>query len=221
MSEHSYFITGTDTGIGKTWTTLALMQALQKRGQSVIGMKPVAAGCEWLEGQWKNEDALLMQQNSSVSLSYSEINPYAFELPVSPHLACGQSVVDLALIKERFSALQQKADRVLVEGAGGWLSPLSPNFDNAQLARKLCLPVIMVVGLRLGCINHALLTRQAILASGVKFAGWIAVQMDQSMLHQEDNIAYLKQQIDRPLLWTLPYKEKRMFDQADFFPQGI
>lgn len=221
MSEQGYFITGTDTGIGKTWSTLAVMHVLQQRGLIVLGMKPIAAGCEWRDGYWRNEDALLIQQYASINLPYSEINPYAFEMPVSPHLACGETVVDLSRIHECLMSLQRQADLVLVEGAGGWLSPLSPDFDNAQLAAKLRLPVIMVVGVRLGCINHALLTQQAIVASGVDFAGWIAVKMDQSMSHQQENIDYLRQRIDSPLLGVLPYMEKPAFDRIHFFLQGI
>ncbi len=157
-----FFITGTDTDVGKTWVTVALMRRFRRQGFAVAGMKPVAAGCDWREGRLKNQDALLIQENSKPALAYEQVNPYAFERPVSPHLACGGVDVRLDLILDVFKGMQKNADRVLVEGAGGWLSPLGMAFDNADLAVALQIPVILVVGIRLGCINHARLTFQAI-----------------------------------------------------------
>lgn len=199
-----YFITGTDTNIGKTWSAVALMRALQLRGQIVNGMKPVAAGCEWMQGGWKNQDALLLQQYSSGAFDYRKINPYAFKKPVSPHIACGAVAVDIDVILADFRYLQSFSDLVLVEGAGGWFSPLSKSWDNAYLARALQLPVILVVGLRLGCINHARLTYQAVKQSGLQVAGWLAVKVDVNMQSCQANLDYLHACIDAPCWGVLP-----------------
>lgn len=200
-----FFITGTDTNVGKTWSTLALMRALQMQGLSVAGMKPVAAGCEWMQGGWRNSDALSLQQYASCSVDYLHVNPYAFELPVSPHIACGDIDVKLDVILDSFQFLKAQSDCVLVEGAGGWFSPLSKAWDNAYLAVALRLPVILVVGARLGCINHALLTYQAIQQSGCELAGWLAVRIDPDMPQFQANLDFLKQAIDSPLLGVLPH----------------
>ena len=214
MSEaQGYFITGTDTHVGKTWVTVALMRMFKQQGLSVVGMKPVAAGCEWQQGQWKNEDALLIQENASVSLPYDHINPYAFKLPISPHLACEGKKVDINVLQENLEKLKQQVDVVLVEGAGGWFSPLCETFDNASLAKIMQLPVIMVVAVRLGCINHALLTWQSIQASAVECAGWVAVKIDNQMLQADENIQYLQKQIDVPLMGVLPHLNRPDFDK--------
>ncbi|WP_026604393.1 dethiobiotin synthase [Methylomonas sp. 11b] len=201
----AFFITGTDTNVGKTWTTIALMRCLQMQGLSAVGMKPVAAGCEWHDGMLKNSDALLMQQYASVPLEYREINPYAFEAAISPHLACGGVEVSMDVIADGFVRLQQRVDVVLVEGAGGWYSPLSSDLDNAGLAQALRLPVILVVGVRLGCINHARLTMSAIRRSGLSCAGWVAVQIDPKMPGFDGNLAFLREVIEAPLLGVLPF----------------
>lgn len=200
-----FFITGTDTSVGKTWSTVALMQALQARGLSVNGMKPVAAGCEWMQGGWRNSDAVLLQRYASSALDYEDVNPYAFQLPVSPHIACGDTDVKLAVILNAFRFLTTQGDCVLVEGAGGWFSPLCRVWDNAYLAVALQLPIILVVGMRLGCINHALLTYQAIQRSGCELAGWLAVRIDKDMPEFQANLDFLKQGIGSPLLGVLPH----------------
>ncbi len=213
MTNDGYFISGTDTGVGKTWATVALMRALQTRGLRVAGMKPVAAGCCWLDGEWKNEDALLIQRHASVSLSYRQVNPYAFEMPVSPHLAAGDTYVDAERLIASLDDLKSLADVVLVEGAGGWLSPLSVELTNAALAEKFGLPVVLVVGMRLGCINHGLLTWGAIRASGVACTGWVAVSTEaKEMPFFQENIDYLRQRIEAPLVGVLPYQEQADFD---------
>lgn len=201
-----FFITGTDTDVGKTWCGVALMRMLRARGHIVAGMKPVAAGCEWLDGRWQNRDAALLLQNASWVPAYELVNPYAFINPVSPHLACGDVVVDIRVIRSAFDALSSRADYVVVEGAGGWFSPLSRQYDNAALAAALELPVIMVVGMRLGCINHARLTFDAIKRSGLILAGWIAVRIDPEMAQFEGNMEYLRQAIDAPLLGVMPHQ---------------
>ncbi|MGZ0079310.1 dethiobiotin synthase [Methylomonas sp. YC3] len=208
----AFFITGTDTNVGKTWTTIALMRYLQMQGLSTVGMKPVAAGCEWHDGMLKNSDALLMQQYASVPLEYREINPYAFEAAISPHLACGGVDVSVDVVSDGFTRLQQRADVVLVEGAGGWYSPMSGVLDNAGLAQALRLPVILVVGVRLGCINHARLTMSAIRQAGLSCAGWVAVQIDQAMPGFDGNLTYLRERLDAPLLGILPFSAAGDFE---------
>lgn len=218
----SYFITGTDTGVGKTWVTLGLMACFKQQGFNVAGMKPVAAGCEWRQGQWQNEDALQIQQQASIDLPYSVINPYAFKQPVSPHLACCGENVELSLIKDRFNRIQQQADRILVEGAGGWYSPLSETLDNCQLAHALGIPVILVVAIRLGCINQALLSWRAIQASGAECIGWIAVLNDREMQLAEENIQYIQQAIKAsPLLGVIPYMEKMDVKKMTHYLKGF
>ena len=207
-----YFITGTDTDIGKTWVTVALMRRFRLQGFEVAGMKPVSAGCEWRQGSFKNRDALLLQENASSALEYELINPYAFVLPVSPHLACGDVDVKLDNILAAFTLLKTKADVMLVEGAGGWLSPLSLQLDNAVLAKAMQLPVIVVVGVRLGCINHARLTFQSIRQMGVNCAGWVAVEIVPDMFEFEANLDYLRSCADAPLLGVLPHLPEADFD---------
>jgi len=206
-----FFITGTDTDVGKTWATIALIRFFKSQGMSVVGMKPVAAGCKWLDGQLKNEDALLIQENASVDMEYQQINPYAFETPVSPHLAAKQTVKS-EVILQAFYDLKDKAEVVLVEGAGGWLVPVNGEYDIADLAKDMQLPVIMVVAIRLGCINHARLTYQAIINSGCVCAGWLAVCVDSKMVMQKENIATIKNKIAAPLLGELPHTLKKDFD---------
>lgn len=207
-----YFITGTDTNSGKTWVTVSLMRKFRKQGLSVVGMKPVAAGCQRLDGRLTNPDALLIQENCSFQLSYEQINPYAFTMPVSPHIACGDTVVDSEKIMLGLVGLWQTADVVIVEGAGGWLSPLGKSLDNASLAQALQLPVILVVGMRLGCINHARLTAAAVTTSMLPFAGWVGVELSPDMPGFHENLDYLMNSLDAPLLGVLPYSPGADFD---------
>jgi dethiobiotin synthetase len=217
--EKGYFITGTDTNVGKTWATIALMRYFKQQGKSVAGMKPVASGCsfpcaawECQEVQLKNEDALLIQENASLKIEYDLINPYAYELPISPHIAGINNPVKLANIVERFNALKAVAEIALVEGSGGWYAPLNDHEDNSDLAKSLALPVIMVVAIRLGCINHAKLTWQAIQHSGIPCAGWIAMCVDPDMLKPDENIHTIKTALNVPLLGVLPYLASADFD---------
>lgn len=206
--KQGFFITGTDTGVGKTWATVALMNYFKAQGKTVVGMKPVASGCEVIEGILKNEDALLLQQHASVFLDYPQINSFSFLAPVSPHLAADNDEVDLNKIYKDFEYLKTQADVVLVEGVGGWLVPLNNQGDDVEdLANKLQLPVIMVVAIRLGCINHARLTYQAIKATGIECAGWIAMCLEPEMLKINENINTLEEVIDAPLLGILPYSK--------------
>ncbi|GFO72003.1 dethiobiotin synthetase [Bathymodiolus japonicus methanotrophic gill symbiont] len=205
-----YFITGTDTGIGKTWSTVALMQYFKNQGKTVLGMKPVASGCDELDGRLKNEDALLLQQYASFALPYEDVNPYAFTLPVSPHIAAEQAGIEIVLdeIVDKYQQIENLADIVLVEGVGGWLVPLNAHQHVADLAKQLKLPVIVVVGMRLGCINQAKLTFAAIQQSRVECRGWIASCMEQDMLMLDENIQTLCQATEMPLLAVLPFREK-------------
>ncbi len=204
-----FFITGTDTGVGKTQVTVALMKNLKAQGRTVIGMKPVAAGCQRVKGVWVNDDALQLQRHSSVQLPYETINPYAFERPLSPHLAARHDgkVVSLERLVSESLLLASQVDCLLIEGAGGWEVPLNENARISDLAKKVGFPVILVVGLRLGCINHALLSILAIQQSGLACAGWIANQIDPEMECQEENIETLRQQIKPPLLAFMPWQE--------------
>lgn len=205
--EKGYFITGTDTNVGKTWATVALMRYFKRQGKSVVGMKPVASGCLMQDGQLRNEDALLIQENASLPVDYDVINPYAYELPVSPHIAGVNNPAKLDLLVAKFEQLKTLADIVVVEGAGGWYSPLNEREDNSDLATALGLPVIMVVAIRLGCINHAKLTYQAIMQSGITCAGWIAACTDPELLSRDENILTLTNALGVPLLGVLPYRK--------------
>jgi dethiobiotin synthetase len=211
--KQGFFITGTDTAVGKTWTTVTLMHYFKQQGNSVVGMKPIASGCKNIDGFLQNEDALLLQQHASLILDYQKINSYSFLDPVSPHLAAGDHEVDLDKISQALDYLKTQAEIVLVEGVGGWLVPLNTQGDSVEtLAKKLQLPVMMVVGIRLGCINHACLTYQAIKASGVECVGWLACCIDPTMLKASENIATIQQAVDVPLLGTLLYSKAANFD---------
>lgn len=205
--EQGYFVTGTDTNVGKTWATVALLRYLKAHGKTVLGMKPVASGCFQKDGKWLNDDAILLRENSSQFLEYDLINPYAFELPVSPHIAGDDRPVDLNVILSTFEVIKNKAQVVLVEGAGGWHSPLNDNSDNSDLAEMLNLPVILVVAIKLGCINHAVLTIEAVRRKGLTCAGWIAVHLDREQLFPERVVADLSAKLKAPLLGRLPYLE--------------
>lgn len=209
----SYFITGTDTNVGKTWVTLALINYFKKQNLSVIGMKPVSAGCEKIAGIWQNDDALAIQKHNSIPVDYSLINPYAYELPISPHLTCKDNPVDLEILFSHFQNLQTLADVIIVEGAGGWYVPLNESETIADLAKKLNVPIIMVVAIKLGCINHALLTFEAIKNAGLNCAGWIAVCNDESFNYLDMTIDSIKKRIDTPLLGTLPFFKENDFEK--------
>lgn len=211
MTSRGVFITGTDTNVGKTWSSIALMHGLQRLGVTVLGMKPVAAGCDWLDGSWKNADALLLQQHASRQVDYALINPYAFEPALSPHIACDGRVVDLQGIVKIYRQLAGQTDLVVVEGAGGWYSPLDRRIANVDLALALRLPVLLVVGMRLGCINQALLSWRALQLSGLPGAGWLAVELEPAMAGLAANLSYLQAAIDAPLLGVLPYQSSPDF----------
>lgn len=201
-----YFIAGTDTGVGKTQISVGLIHALRQQGLSVAGMKPVASGCVETESGLRNDDALQLQAAASREHPYDDINPYAFAPPIAPHIAAQQvgRSISLQVIEERLHRLQASAECVVVEGVGGWQVPLDQEQTMAQLAQQLGFPVILVVGLRLGCLNHALLSHDAILESGLNCAGWIANQVDPHMEYVSENIDYLQRHLRAPLLGSVP-----------------
>lgn len=207
MILRSFFITGTDTETGKTWATRALMAALQSRGSSVIGMKPVASGCAVTSAGLRHDDALQLQAQSSCQLDYELINPYAFEPPIAPHIAAEAAGISINLkyIAEAHRKLVTRADYVIVEGIGGWRVPLGRESSLVDVVRHLRLHVILVVGLRLGCINHALLSAETIFADGIPFAGWIANAIDPDYAEADKTVQTLSSRISAPLLATLPY----------------
>ncbi len=203
-----FFVTGTDTGVGKTTITLGLMQALQARGEAVTAMKPVASGCESTASGLVSADARRLQAQSSIGLSYDKVNPYAFEPPIAPHLAAdaGGVSIQIGIIEQAFRRLAAEADRVIVEGVGGWLVPINQRQTMADVAVALGLPVIMVVAVRLGCINHALLTAGALKSTGLRLAGWIANRVDPSCGIPDAIIATLGVWLEAPLLADVPYR---------------
>lgn len=206
-SEGGFFITGTDTDVGKTRCTLGMMAWLQQQGSSVVAMKPVASGCEATPEGLRNEDALLLQAQGSLQVDYSLINPYPFAPAIAPHLAAAKAgmQIEIPTILDAFRLLSSQADYTLVEGVGGWRVPLNEEESVADLARALGLPVLLVVGVRLGCINHALLSAEAIRASGLKLAGWIANSVAPDMAAPEQNIQAIEQRLGAPLLGRIPY----------------
>ena len=204
-----FFIAGTDTGIGKTFVSCALLKAFADKGECVGAMKPIAAGCEKTPDGWQNDDALQLMQHTNIELSYQLINPVALPPPIAPHIAIEQAgeSVTIAQLTKHFEQIKNRADYFIVEGAGGWLVPLNKNESMADIPKAFGLDVILVVGIRLGCINHALLTVDAIQQSGNQLAGWVANIIDPEMLMTDENIAALKNRIRAPLLGTLPYMD--------------
>lgn len=202
-----YFLTGTDTEIGKTFTSCALLLAWQKQELSAVGYKPVAAGATKVDGVLANEDALALLKAGSEGFSLEEVNPYCLREAIAPHIAAKNEGVslELPLILAGFQQLARRADRVLVEGVGGFRVPLGDYFDSADLAKAIGMPVILVVGMRLGCINHALLTVEAILSRGLKLAGWVANTLQPEMPRLQENLETLRTAIPAPCLGVLPY----------------
>ena len=202
-----YFLTGTDTDVGKTHVAVQLIERWRRDGRRVLAMKPVASGCERAaDGTLVNGDVERLVAATG-QRDRELMNPYRFEPPISPHFAAREAGVEISLTRlvEHYRSLARQADIVLVEGAGGWLAPLSDRLDIADLAVALDLPVMLVVGMRLGCINHARLSAQAIVDRGLPLAGWIANRIDPDMARHEDNLATLKAKIAAPLLLEVPY----------------
>jgi dethiobiotin synthetase len=200
-----YFITGTDTGVGKTLIASALVHQFAQSGLKSVGMKPVAAGCELVNGELISEDVTRLIAASNVAAPLAQINPYAFEPAIAPHITAQQAEVkiELATIQSAYQELAARADVVVVEGAGGFCVPLGDTLDTADLSKALNLPIILVVGMRLGCLNHALLTVEAIQARGLVLAGWVANQIDPQMQAFDENLSALKQRIAAPCIATV------------------
>lgn len=193
----AFFVTGTDTEIGKTHVTCLLLRQYVAQGLKVIGMKPIAAGCEQIDGEWVNDDVQRLVAASNVQAPIDLINPYRFKEPIAPHLAAENAgvTIDIKVIVSAFEQLQAMADVVIVEGAGGFLVPLNAHDDMADLAIALGIPTILVVGMRLGCINHSLLTAEAIKSRGLALQGWVANHIDPQMYVQSENIQTITQQL--------------------------
>lgn len=209
MSRQTYFITGTDTGVGKTFVACALLRAFAAQQRSTLGLKPVAAGCVQTADGLRNDDALALAAAATVKLPYAQVNPFALAAPLAPHIALALEgkrirVAQLAGLV-RGATMQARADVTLIEGAGGWRVPVNEQETLADLARELKTPVILVVGLRLGCINHTLLTAEAIRRDGLVLAGWVANAVDGDMLAREENIATLRSALAAPLLGIVPH----------------
>jgi dethiobiotin synthetase len=204
------FVTGTDTEIGKTLVTCALLHALARAGLHAAGMKPVAAGAEERDGVWHNDDADRIAAASNVALPRELTTPYLLREAAAPHIAARMEgvAIDADHIRACYLRIAGMADAVVVEGVGGFRVPLSDRVDTADLAHALALPVIMVVGLRLGCINHALITAEAIDGHGLKLAGWVANTIDPGMAHAAANIDALAPRLPAPLLGQLPRFER-------------
>ena len=205
-----YFITGTDTGVGKSFVTCALLFTLKAQGIAAIGMKPIAAGGEMTPEGLNNADVEALHLASGVKLQREDLNCYLLSEPIAPHIAAANEDIDIDLdvIRQRFDQLAELADVVLVEGVGGFIVPLGDSINTADLAQDLDLPVILVVGMRLGCLNHALLTQEAILARGLTLAGWVANQIDPHMAELDANIEALEERIRAPLLGVIEWQRQ-------------
>lgn len=200
------FITGTDTGVGKTLVTATLLESLRHLGIAALGMKPVAAGCEQVDGVWVNEDVERLRTASATALPERLVNPYMFREPIAPHIAADRKGVKIEIprLVDACADLMRQAEVVLVEGVGGFLVPIDAQRDMADLAQALNLPVVLVVGMRLGCINHALLTQEAILRRGLTLAGWVANRLDPEMAAYGENLDTLRQRLNAPLIAEIP-----------------
>ncbi|PWK83900.1 dethiobiotin synthase [Fulvimonas soli] len=201
------FVAGTDTGIGKTHAACALLHALRAAGRDAVGMKPVASGCIETPEGLRNEDALALQAASAGAPPYALVNPVALRAPLSPHLAAAREGVAVALppLRAAFGRLQARHEVVVVEGVGGWMVPLAPGLLASAMPREWRLPVVLVVGLRLGCLNHALLSARAIAADGCALLGWIGNRIDPAMEAAEENLATLRALLPAPCLGVLPH----------------
>jgi len=201
------FVTGTDTEVGKTLITAALINKARQQKMRVDAIKPVAAGCEKLDAQWRNEDALILLEALADQRSYSQVNPIALKSAIAPHIAARLEGIELSV--ERLINLcaieKRDAELLFIEGAGGWLVPLNDNETLADFAAETHCDVLLVVGMRLGCINHALLTAESIRSRGLKLAGWVANGVQPQMTAYQENLATLKAKLDAPLLGEVPY----------------
>ncbi len=203
----AFFIAGTDTDVGKTVASKAILNALAEQGLNTIGYKPVAAGSDKTKQGFRNSDALYLQKAATVDVDYADVNPYALELPASPHIAAKREGVeiDYAVLSNKLEQHKRNSDIVLVEGAGGWRVPVSDSDCLSTWVQQEKLPVVLVVGIKLGCLSHAMLTLDAIKADGLEVVGWVANRVNPGTEHYADIIAMLEQKIDAPKIGEIPY----------------
>lgn len=207
MAKKAFFVAGTDTDVGKTVVSAGLLQAANNQGLTTLALKPLAAGCEQTEQGLRNSDALLLQQTASQKLSYDQVNPIALQPPIAPHIAAQQ--LGRRLDADRIAALcrgamMQPADFMIIEGAGGWRVPLNNRQTLAEVPKLLKTPVILVVGMKLGCISHTLLTVEAIVKDGLRLAGWVANRVDPQMSCYQENLDTIQSMLSAPLLGEIP-----------------
>jgi dethiobiotin synthetase len=216
VNAEAYFVAGTDTGVGKTRVTAALLAAGRSAGMRVAGMKPIASGAERIAGRMASADALQLAAASGQTTAYHDLNPYCLEEAVSPHIAAKMANIDVDIRKivAISRKLRAQADLLLIEGAGGWYTPIGREESMAELARALETPVLLVVGLKLGCLNHARLTLEAIGRSGCGFAGWIGNHIDPGFAAVEENLATLNQLMGAEALGLLPHSHEIANDAA-------
>ncbi|RJX70213.1 dethiobiotin synthase [Vibrio sinensis] len=206
----AFFIAGTDTDVGKTIASKAILNALADKGLNTIGYKPVASGSDETESGMRNSDALYLQNAATVEVNYDDINPYALKLPASPHIAAKREnvVIDYAVLSEKLALHKENSDIVLIEGAGGWRVPISDSDCLSTWVQQEKLPVVLVVGIKLGCLSHALLTLDAIKADGLEVIGWVANRINPGTEHYAEIIEMLETRIDAPKLGEIPYVPK-------------
>jgi len=220
----AFFIAGTDTDVGKTVASKAILNALAQKGLKTIGYKPVASDSEKTEQGMRNSDALYLQGAATVDVDYDDVNPYALELAASPHIAAKREnvVIDYDVLSEKLAQHKQHSDIVLVEGAGGWRVPVSDSDCLSTWVQREQLPVVLVVGIKLGCLSHALLTLDAIKADGLQLAGWVANRINPGTEHYAEIIEMLEQKIDAPKIGEIPYvpsvKRKELAKYIDVTP---
>lgn len=201
------FITGTDTGIGKTTASVLLLRQLKHQGYRVAGMKPIASGCETTTEGLRNEDAVALMAQASIELPYDLVNPFSFEEPIAPHIAAHNAgrEINIKTIVNNYKQIAAQVDIVIVEGVGGWAVPINEQQTTAQMAQALGLPAVLVAGIRLGCLNHTLLTARAIQSDGVQCAAWIANHLDEDTEYKTENIDYLQKTLPCPYLGAIRY----------------
>jgi len=209
LTPYGFFITGTDTGVGKTLVACGLLRACAGLGRRAVGMKPVAAGSRVEYGRLVNDDVRALVLAGNVAAPGELVNPYCFEPPIAPHIAAAQAgvIIDLDRLRHAFLQLAAAADCVIVEGAGGFRVPLGSHTDTSDLAAALGLGVVLVVGMRLGCINHALLTASAVRSAGLTLAGWVANHIDPAFVCADENVAALRERLHAPMLARFAYGE--------------
>lgn len=203
----AFFITGTDTDVGKTVASRAMLQALAKYEFKTVGYKPIAAGCDLTSEGWRNSDAIYLQNEATIETPYEQVNPYALELPASPHIAAHDAGIDIdfQVLSDNLATHKSEADVVLIEGAGGWRVPVSDNDSLSTWVKQEGLPVVLVVGIKLGCLNHALLTAEIIKSDGLNLVGWIANRVNPGTEHYSEIIDLLELRLGAPKLGEIPY----------------